>query len=154
MKLPIYLGLLDKSEGTLATAYRQVSEGHGDEPDVHYLCQTLAGQCDSHQRELAAVIERYGEVTGDDEPERLHAEGLGETRSGPVGLLRDLQDLYLLASLVDITWMVVKQAGQGLRDAGLLAVVARCDQETAVQLAWLKTRMKQAAPQALIAAGA
>jgi hypothetical protein len=153
VKLPIYLGLLHKAEGTLAASYRQVSEGHGAEPDVHYLTQTLASQCERHQRELAAVVERYGEATEADEPERLHADGLAETRSGPVGLLRDLQDLYVLASLVDITWMVVKQAGQGLRDAELLAVVAHCEGETAVQLAWLKTRIKQAAPQALIAAG-
>jgi hypothetical protein len=53
---------------------------------------------------------------------------------------------------VDITWTMVKQAAQGLQDAELLDVVGRCDGETATQLSWLKTRMKQAAPQALIAA--
>jgi hypothetical protein len=69
-----------------------------------------------------------------------------------LGLLRDLQDLYLIADLVDITWTMVKQAAQGLRDAELLDVVGWCDGETSTQLAWLRTRMKQAAPQALIAA--
>ena len=97
-------------------------------------------------------MDRYGEAEEDDEPERLHADGLSETRSGPVGLLRDLQDLYLLASLVDITWTAVKQAAQGLRDKELIDVVERCESETQVQLGWLSTRMKQAAPQALIVA--
>lgn len=152
MKLPVYLGLLHKAEGTLAESFRQVSEGHGHEPDVHFLCQALAAQCDEHQQALAPVIARYGEADDDDEPERLHADGLQNTRSGPVGLLRDLQDLYLLASLVDITWSMVKQAAQGLRDAELLAVVADCDGQTSTQLKWLQTRMKQAAPQALIVA--
>jgi hypothetical protein len=151
MMLPVYLGLLDSSEEVLATSYRQVADGHGDEPDVFHLCHTLAKQCDEHRRALAPVTERYG-TQPDDEPERLHADGLTESRTGPLGLLRDLQDVYLLASLVDITWTLVTQAGQALRDEQLLAIVKRCEAQTATQLAWLKTRMKQAAPQALIAA--
>lgn len=152
MKLSVYLGLLHKSEGTLAESFRQVAGGHGHEPDVHFLCLALAAQCDAHQEALAPIIDRYGEIDDDDEPERLHAQGLSETRSGPVGLLRDLQDLYLLASLVDITWTMIKQAAQGLRDTDLLDVVTDCDGQTTTQLKWLQTRMKQAAPQALIIA--
>lgn len=152
MKLPVYLGLLHRSEQTLAASFRQVAQGHGAEPDVYYLCRSLADQCEAHEQALAPIVGRYGEVDEDDEPERLHAEGLSETRSGPVGLLRDLQDLYLLASLVDITWTAVKQAAQGLRDAELIEVVERCEGETTTQLHWLSTRMKQAAPQALIVA--
>ena len=153
MKLPIYLGLLDRAEQTLEDSYRQVADGHGDEPDVRVLCHRLADQCREHRRRLAPAVDRYGESREEDEPERLHAEGLSETRSGPVGLLRDLQDLYLLASLVDITWMMVKQAAQALRDAELLGAVEHCEHEAEVQLRWLETRMKMAAPQALIAAG-
>jgi len=152
VKLPVYLGLLHKSEQTLAASFRQVADGHGEEPDIHYLCHTLAAQCEKHEQALAPVVQRYGEVQDEDEPERLHADGLSETRTGPVGLLRDLQDLYLLASLVDITWTVVKQAAQGLRDTELLNVAEQCEGETKTQLGWLATRMKQAAPQALIAA--
>ena len=69
-----------------------------------------------------------------------------------MGLLRDLQDLYLLASMVDVTWTMVKQAASALRGEELLSVVAPCDSETSTQLKWLQTRMKQAAPQALVAA--
>jgi hypothetical protein len=152
MNLKIYLGMLHQAEQTLAESFRQVAEGHGAEPDVHFLCRTLAEQCDRHGELLHPVVQRYGESREDNEPERLHAEGLSTTREGPVGLLRDLQDLYLLASLVDITWTMVKQAGSALRDKELLEVVAKCDAETATQLRWLQTRMKQAAPQALVAA--
>lgn len=152
MNLHIYLGLLHNSEQTLADSFRQVAHGHGEEPDIHFLCQTLARQCDEHQQKLKPIIERFGEATGDAEPERLHADGLAQTRSGPVGLLRDLQDLYLLASLVDITWTMIKQAAQALRDQELLNIVEHCDRQTAIQLKWLQTRMKQAAPQALLTA--
>jgi hypothetical protein len=53
---------------------------------------------------------------------------------------------------VDITWTMVGQAARGLHDSELLQVVSGCEGETATQLKWLRTRMKQAAPQALIAA--
>ncbi|THG33021.1 hypothetical protein [Naasia lichenicola] len=151
MRLPVYLGLLHGGERALAESFRQVADGHGDEPDVLSLCRTLADQCDRHESALGPIIDRYGEQP-DDEPERFHAAALTETRTGGLGLLRDLQDVYLLATLVDMTWTLVKQAGQALRDDELLAVVAACEAETAVQLRWLSTRMKQAAPQALLVA--
>jgi hypothetical protein len=152
MKLPVYLSLLTESERTLAESYRQVAQAHGDEPDVHFLCLSLATQCDAHRERLEGPVARYGTAAADDEPDRLHAEGLGEPRTGPLGLLRDLQDLYVLASLTGATWMMVKQAAQALRDRALLEVVDACEHEVQVQLRWLQTRMKQAAPQALIAA--
>ncbi len=39
-----------------------------------------------------------------------------------------------------------------MRDRELLDVVQGCEGETAIQLKWLETRMKQAAPQALVVA--
>jgi hypothetical protein len=152
MKLPVYLGLLQETERTLAGSFRQVADGHADEPDVHSLCHSLARQCDAHVDALAPAVERYGAVRPDDEPDRLHAGGLSETRAGPVGLLRDLQDLYLLVSLVEITWTVLKQVAQALRDRELLDVIGRCDSETSIQAQWCRTPIKQAAPQALVTA--
>jgi hypothetical protein len=152
MNLSSYLGLLGKAEQTLAESFRQVADGHGHEPDVHFLCLSLAKQCDDHESSLAPAIQRFGEGGADDEPERLHAAGIETTRSGPLGLLRDLQDLYMLANFVDCTWTMVGQAAQAIRDDELQETVGRCESETSVQIAWLKTRMKQAAPQALIAA--
>lgn len=149
--LAVYLGLLDSSEKALAASFRTVAEGHGQEPDVLHLSETLAKQCDDHRAALRDAVARYGEHP-EDEPERLRAEELRTTRSGPVGLLRDLQDLYLLASLVDITWTILRQAAYGLRDEELVSVVTQCEGQTSVQLRWLSTRMKQAAPQALIVA--
>lgn len=151
MHLATYLGLLHDAERALAAAFRRVGDGHAAEPDVFHLCGVLAAQCDRHTDALAPVVERYDEQRGT-EPERLRADEPEGTRSGGVGLLRDLQDLYTLASFVDITWTVVGQAGQGLADRELLEVVGACEGQTAVQLRWLQTRIKQAAPQALIAA--
>ncbi|MCU1688969.1 MAG: hypothetical protein JWN61_1356 [Pseudonocardiales bacterium] len=152
MKLPIYLALLHRSEQSLAGAFRVVADGHAAEPDVYSVCQLLAGQCDEHVRALQPAVQRYGEADEGDEPENLHHSGPSRTRSGPVGLLRDLQDLYVLASLVDVTWTMIKQAALGLRDIELRSTVEDCEGQTSMQLDWLRTRMSQAAPQALIAA--
>jgi hypothetical protein len=52
----------------------------------------------------------------------------------------------------EIAWTLVGQAAQGARDIDLLQVVRRCEGETYIQLKWLASRMKQAAPQALVVA--
>ena len=151
MQLAHYLGLLHRSEHELAAAFREVRAAHPEEVDVFHLCERLAQQCDAHAERLAPFAERYGE-DAPDEPERLHGELFKGTREGGLGLLRDLHDLYLMAAECDIAWTLVGQAAQGARDADLLAAVRACEQETATQLQWLKTRMKQAAPQALVVA--
>ncbi|RWR18242.1 hypothetical protein D8Y23_10100 [Microbacterium enclense] len=151
MNLASYIGLLHAGEEVLAQSFRQLADGHGDEPDVFHLCHTLAKQCDEHGRRLGPVVERYGE-TPDAEPERFHADAMSESRSGPLGLLRDLQDLHALVGFVDTTWTVVKQAALALRDEELLAIIDDCERQTKLQQDWLSTRLKQAAPQALLVA--
>jgi hypothetical protein len=146
-----YLGLLHKAQVNLAAAFREVREAHPDESDVFHLCGVLAGQCDSHAEQLEPFARRYGE-DAPDEPDRLHSELFKGPREGGLGLLRDLHDLYLMASECDMAWTLVGQAAQGARDTDLLEVVQGCEGETAAQLQWLKSRMKEAAPQALVVA--
>lgn len=151
MHLANYLEYLRKAETNLAEGFRKIGSGHKEEVDVFHTADTLAGQCEAHARKLAPFIEVYGaERTA--EPDRLYHELFAGTRSGGLGLLRDLQDLYVMASACDIAWTMIGQAAQGARDGDLLGVVETCEVQTAVQLRWLRTRMKQAAPQALLVA--
>jgi hypothetical protein len=48
--------------------------------------------------------------------------------------------------------MMVGQAAQGDRDEELQRIVKQCEGDSELQIRWLKTRMKQAAPQALLVA--
>jgi hypothetical protein len=150
--LSTYVALADHSEKTLADSLRAVAEGHARQADVFHTCHTLAGWSDNHRKSLAPVVERYGEQNDVDEPERLRATALDEVREGEIGLLRDLQDLHVLATLVQTTWTVIAQGAQGLRDRELLEIATSSNAETSRQLTWFNTRMKQAAPQALIVA--
>jgi hypothetical protein len=146
-----YLGLLYHAQVELAAAFREVREAHAEETDVYHLCGRLARQSDAHAEQLEPFVRRYGEEAPD-EPERLHSELFKGAREGGLGLLRDLHDLYLMASECDVAWTLIGQAAQGARDDELFQVVQRCEAETATQLQWLVTRMKQAAPQALVVA--
>lgn len=147
--LSTYVGLADHSERILAESFRATAEGHAKAADVFHTCHLLALMSDQHREHLAPIVERYGEEDIE-EPERLHAAGLAQSRQGEIGLLRDLQDLHLLATLVQTTWTVIAQGAQGLRDTELLEVATKANADTSRQLTWLNTRMKMAAPQALI----
>jgi hypothetical protein len=57
-----------------------------------------------------------------------------------------------MACECDMAWTLVGQAARGVRDHELLEVVTACEGETEIQLKWLRTRMKEAAPQALVVA--
>jgi hypothetical protein len=151
-QLAVYVGLLHRAEETLADSFVTVGHGHQAEADVFHTCNSLAAMSRAHQEQLAPVAARYGEQHGNDveEPERLHADGVATVRQGPIGLLRDLQDLYLLATLVHSSWTVVIQAAQGARDRELIGIAQHCAGETSRQLTWIQTRIKVGAPQALL----
>jgi hypothetical protein len=151
MQLAHYLALLYRSQAQLGEALRAVARGHPDEHDVKEVCEKLGAQCDRHAAQLKPFADRYG-ADAHDAPERLHGELFGGPRAGPLGLLRDLHDLYLMACECDIAWTVVGQAAQGARDGELLTTVQTCERETALQITWTRGRMKEAAPQALVVA--
>jgi hypothetical protein len=147
--LPTYVGLAHHGEQTLADSLRQVADGHPEDPDTVLVCTSLARLHDGNVERLAPVAERYGEERVE-EPERLHADALTSTREGGIGLLRDLQDLYLLAALLQTTWTVLEQAAQGARDDELLEVTKDCSAQVKRTMTWLTTHLKAASPQVLL----
>jgi len=101
---------------------------------------------------LEPIAQRLTQASAAEEPQRMNHPPIKEIRDSAVSLLRDLQDLYLLAALVQTSWTVVEGAAEGARDRELTTVAQECSAQTARQLTWLRTRMKEAAPQALLVA--
>lgn len=151
MHLHHYLELLRVAEQELATSLRAVADAHAGEPDVLTTARMLAGWSDGHVERLQPFSDRYAD-TAPSPPDALHTANFHGPREGPLGLLRDLHDLYVIASSCDITWVLIGQAAKAARDEELMVVVEACDTETSRTMAFLKTRMKAAAPQALVVA--
>jgi hypothetical protein len=147
--LATYVGLAHRGERTLVESLRQVADGHPEDPDTVVVCRSLARQHEVGIDRLAPVAERYGEEEVE-EPERLHADALTTTREGGVGLLRDLQDLFLLAALLQTTWTVLEQAAQGARDDDLLQLSTDALAQVKSTMTWLTTHLKSASPQILL----
>src|SRR4051794_12744018 len=121
MQLAHYLGLLHRSEGELARAFDEIGGAHSDEIDIAETGRKLGQACERHAASLEPFVARYGEAE-ENEPERLHTTLFTGSRTGPLALLRDLHDLYLMATECDVSCVVVRQAAQGLRDHDLLDV--------------------------------
>jgi hypothetical protein len=149
VQLAHYLALLEQSQRKLADAFGVVADAHGDEVEVRRTGRRFAAQCRDHADRLESFAHRYG-LDGDEPPDALHGELFHGPRTGPLGMLRDLHDLYLMAAECDMVWTLIGQAAQGARDRDLLGVVTGCEEETAVQLKWLETQLRQAAPQVLV----
>jgi ferredoxin-nitrate reductase len=143
-----YLAIAEKIEGHLARAFEAVAEHHGHEPDVHQMCRLLASWSSRNREALGPLIERYGE-TGASEPAALHRALFHGPRSGGLGLVRDLHDLWLLAQEVKLAYELLSQAAHALRDADMESVLGRASTQTSRQGDWLRTRLDHAAPQAL-----
>ncbi|QIX60058.1 molybdopterin oxidoreductase [Hymenobacter sp. BT18] len=151
MHLGNYLGLLDNSEKQITKAFAQVSRHHKDEPDIEQMCQKLSAWSREHRGKLVPYLQRYS-TQQSTEPARLKHELFSAARSGSLGLIRDLHDLWLLTQEVQLSWAVIQQAALALRDEELKATCAFCSARTKRQTDWLLGRIKQAAPQALVVA--
>ena len=144
-----YIGLVHQSEQQLEQAFKDVAEHHKDEPDVYSACNLLASWSKTHYEMIEKFKDQYFEHK-ESEPEDLRKKIFHGPRSGGVGLVRDLHDLWLLANESHISWIVLLQAAKSLRDKELESVCEECDGQNRRQIAWILTRIKQAAPQALV----
>jgi hypothetical protein len=151
MHIGNYLELLHKSEEDLAKAYHLVAKEHGDEPDVYEQCQLQASWCEHSVEELKPFINKYSKERNK-EPDRMMRTLFSEPRKGSMALLRDLHDLWLIASETQLSCIILRQAADGLRDKELTALCSKIEKYSKRQLSWLLTRMKSAAPQILIVA--
>lgn len=143
-----YIGLLEGSERALADALEKVASAHAREPDIRELCQLLAHWSRKELVEIRQFVKRYGEAR-EGEPERVASAVDPKQRKTPFGLVRDLHDCWLLANESRISIVILLQAAHGLRDEEMKALLQRMETQNKRQRTWLKTRIKQAAPQAL-----
>jgi hypothetical protein len=151
MHIGNYIDMVHRSGMDISKAFHKVAKHHGHEPDVLEMCLLLAKWTDELVEKIKPFAEKYGEVKSK-EPDRLLHTLFSKPRKGSMGLLRDLQDLWLMADEAQVSAVILRQAASGLHDKELIYVCNEIEATAKRQASWLLTRMKAAATQTLIAA--
>lgn len=153
MHVQDYLKLVLNSETQMTESFTKVAEHHKDEPDIYFMCLSLASWSEKHVVDLEPLKKKYEEHAGKTkEAERLSQTLFREPRKGPIALLRDLHDLWLITKEIEVSYKVLLQAARALRDKNLESLILKQSSDTKRQSDWLLTRIKQAAPQILVVA--
>ena len=146
--ISVFLDMTLQSEEQLAEAFKQVAEQHIAEPDIHATCMLMASWSSADAERLTPFIAAYHNDRSP-KPDGSIKKLFEGPRSGGLGLLRDLHDLWLLANEVHLGYEAVGQAAKALQDRPLVDVCDRSLNKADRQIAWLRTRIDQAAPQTL-----
>lgn len=146
-----YVELIERNETVLRDSLTKVASRHHVEPDIKETCTRLASWSEVHLKNLQPIRRRF-KAEAKDEPERVEKGLFHGLRKGGLGLLRDLHDLYILATEVNVTYEILKQASEALHDEELEQFCIDSMKETVRQLNWIETRIRQASPQVLVAA--
>lgn len=150
MHIGNYINMVHQSGEDIASAFRMVAKEHGDEPDIEEICKLLASWADEGVQKIKPFTAKYGEEKNK-EPDRLKTTLFKEPRKGSLGMLRDLQDLWLMSNEAEVSCIILRQAASALHDKALIEVCNAIEKTAKRQTDWLLTRMKSAAPQTLVA---
>ena len=160
MKLDRAIEDVQRVEAELAGELRKVGERHAADADVYHVSHLLAARCTTQLERLAPHAERYG-VTGSEETgkspavverlRRMSSELLGAHELSGAALLDDLRELYVRAHRVELAWLILGQAAHAARDTDLLADAKAGSEEAERRWKWLRTKVKEASPQVLVA---
>jgi hypothetical protein len=148
LQVAIYLGIAKATEEQLLDALALVAERHERNYDLARGATTLAVWSRQHLDWLAPFEDAYG-VVPSEHAETLRASLLSGTRAGIFGELQDLCDLSVLAERAEMTWTVLYQGARESRDAGLQELAGRARDHNRRQIAWIRTQVDHAAPDAL-----
>jgi hypothetical protein len=146
----------------LARSLDAAADRHSLDADMGLHCRTLAKRARHHAGLIAQHADRLGAGPLAERPPGALASALSALREGAGAvlghdphagelLLHDLRHLHRLAAEVEVGWWIVRQGALVHRDQGLHELFERCHEEAWNQLRWLKTKIKETAPQVLSA---
>ena len=76
MQLAHYLSLLERSCRDLGSAFREVADRHGDEPDVRHLCRRLAEENRSLRQSQDQLATERSNLLAKNEQARTRVEAM------------------------------------------------------------------------------
>jgi hypothetical protein len=143
-----YLGVVAAAEEELRDALLVVAERHGSNYEIARGATILGTWSAEHLTRLSTLSPQYGAAA--DESGGSPREALRAAPTGVAGELSDLCDLASKAQKAEMTWTIVVQGAKEVHDDRLLDVAMACRDHARRQLAWLRTAIEHAAPDAFI----
>jgi ferredoxin-nitrate reductase len=144
-----YLSLLVHNEKRLTRSLKAVRQTHTKVPDIGPECMLFTAWAEEAIELMRPFTDKYGERSMD-KAELLDKALDPGRKGGSFALVRDLHDLWLLVNESMISVIILKQAAQALRDLDLEKALGTIEKFNKRQRQWLRTRLKQAAPQSLV----
>jgi ferredoxin-nitrate reductase len=143
-----YIGLLVTNEDRLILGWEKLRNAHPMTPDIGMQSMLFMTWSSENAAAIRPHAARYGGQR-DGEPEAPDkAFSIGRPQSG-FGLLRDLQDLWLMVNESAVSVAVLIQGARALGDRELEKNLRAVESRNERQRTWLLTRIRQAAPQTL-----
>lgn len=152
----LVLGVAD-GERRLGEELQELAVRHAEEADIHHMGRTLAGGCTEHLAALQSAASRYGAMAADPSPSVIDSAGRSvasvvvDPEVSGLALLADLRRTYLAAHEAEILWATLLQGAKAARDRDLIEVIEPAQEHAGRCAKWLRTRIKAAAAQALVA---
>jgi hypothetical protein len=143
-----YLSLLLSANIEFEHACDTVSGHHAKHLEIVAGLKTLRSYSEKNEAILKPFLEKYGQQPPV-KPEALRSV-LFERRPGEFGIIRDLHDLYLMASNAFMAATIVHHAAEGLHDAELLSAVTVIVERARTQSQWAKTHLQHQSSHALV----
>jgi hypothetical protein len=160
VKLDHAIELVQDAEASLADELSRIGERHAAESDVYHVAHALAARASDQLDRLLPHARRYAAPERNDvEPtppalervRRLTSELVSRRPEPGILLLHDLREAYVLAHGAEIAWVTLRQAAKAARDAELVATADEGLEEAERRWKWLRTKIKDASPQVLVA---
>ncbi len=151
---------LHDGERDLEQHLHVVGERHSTEHEVRHVTVDLARWSLRNREAMSMLADTHGSFLSDDQEPETPAHPLEAVRAKTAALLgrrpepgllllRDLRQLYLMASGNAVLWTMLGQAAQASRDSQLLQVVSDCHPRTLRQVRWCNGTIKTLSPQIL-----
>jgi len=143
-----YLALLLANEDHLALAWDKLRAVHRETPDIGPQSSLFGTWSNENVAAIRPYIAKYGEPRDAAASTSDQTIAIGRQETG-FGLMRDLQDMWLMVNESMISTAVLIQAARALGDGDLERDLSAVDGRNERQRTWLLTRIRQAAPQTL-----
>lgn len=143
-----YIGLLVTNEDRLILGWEKLRNAHPMTPDIGMQSMLFTTWSSENAAAIRPHAIRYGGQRDGGPEASDKAFSIGRPQSG-FGLLRDLQDLWLMVNESTVSVAVLIQGARALDDRELEKDLRAVESRNERQRTWLLTRIRQAAPQTL-----